>query len=587
MTAALGREGLPLFSALLATALASPALFVGLQIDDFSHRLVMLRAPGVDVRPLSVFASLTGDVRQNMQLMDRGLLPWWAAPDLRFAFCRPLSAASLWLDYRLWPDRPALMHFQSLVWLALAVGAVAVLYRRVLGAGWPAGLAGLLWAVDDAHAIPAAWIANRNALLATFFGVVALICHDRWRRDGWRWGPVGSALFLALGLLSGEMALATAAYLVAYALFLEKRPGRARLASLVPAGLTLAAFLIFYRLAGFGTHGSGAYVDPLDDPFAFARAFLERAPLLLFGQWSPVPADLTLLLPRHAAGILYLVALGTVGLLALLLAPLVRAERVARFFALGMVLSLVPLSATFPSNRLLLFVGIGGMGLLAQFLAGTYNRSGWQPSSLLLRRLATVCAVALAFVHLVLAPVMTPVAAYSVKVFGAPMRRAAASLGDGASPANQDLILVNSPDYLMFVSYVPAVRSFEGKPTPSRVRGLVAGPVAVEVSRPDERSLRLRLSGGLYEGPVGRLFRSDRGPLRVGDAVALPGMETRVNALAKDGQPRDVTFRFGATLEDPSLRWARWGRDGYVRFVPPPVGQTVILPAARTPIPGL
>jgi hypothetical protein len=198
-----------------------------------------------------------------------------------------------------------------------------------------------------------------------------------------------------------------------------------------------------------------------------------------------------------------------------------------------------------------------------------------------------VCAVALAFVHLVLAPVMTPVTAFSAKLFGAPALRAAASLGDGASPAIQDLILVNSPDYLMFVSYVPAMRSFEGKPSPFRVRGLVAGPVAVEVSRPDERAVRLRLSGGLYEGPVGRLFRSDREPLRAGDVVALPGMEARVNALAEDGQPRDVTFRFGVALEDPSLRWVRWERDGYVRFVPPPMGQSVTLPAARLPMPGL
>jgi hypothetical protein len=585
--AALQRPGLPLFAALLAVALASPALFVGFQVDDFTHRLIMLRAPGVDVGPLSVFASVSGEARQNQELMDRGVFPWWTAPDLRFALCRPLSAASMWLDYRLWPSRPDLMHLHSLVWLALAVGAVAVLYRRILGTGWPAGLAGLLWAVDDAHATPATWIANRNALIATFFGVVALICHDRWRREGWRWGAAASTFFLALGLLSGEMALPTAAYLAAYALFLEKGPGRERLASLLPAGVTVAAYLVVYRLAGFGTHGSGLYVDPLDDPLGFARAFLARAPVLLLGQWSPIPADLAFLLPRQAVWMLYLVALGAVGLLAFLLAPLVKAQPVARFFALGMSLSLVPLVATFPSNRLLLFAGVGGMGLVAQFLAASRDGSEWSSASRLWRRLAPPFAVALVFVHLVLAAVMTPVTAYCGKLFGAPALRAAASLGDGVPPARQDLVLVNSPDYLLFVSNVPAMRSFEGKPSPFRVRGLVAGPVPVEVSRPDARALRLRLVGGLYEGLVSRLFRGDREPLRVGDVVSLPGMEARVNALTEDGQPEDVTFRFGVALEDPSLRFARWERDRYVRFAPPPVGQSVTLPAARIPLPAL
>jgi hypothetical protein len=250
-----------------------------------------------------------------------------------------------------------------------------------------------------------------------------------------------------------------------------------------------------------------------------------------------------------------------------------------------MTLSLVPLSATFPSNRLLLFAGVGAMGLVAQFLTGTWSEPERWPASLLWRQLAGVFGVALVFVHLLLAPVMTPVTAYCAKLFGAPALRAAESLGDDASPAVQDLILVNSPDYQLFVSNVPAMRSFAGKPSPARVRGLVAGPVAVEVSRPEERVVRLRLLGGLYEGLVARLFRSDQKPLRVGDVVALPGMEARVNALTEDGQPQDVTFRFGVALEDASLRWARWDQDGYVQFVPPPVGRSVTLPAARIPMP--
>ena len=70
-------------------------------------------------------------------------------------------------------------------------------------------------------------------------------------------------------------------------------------------------------------------------------------------------------------------------LLFAVLSPLLRREPVARFWALGMVLSLIPICATFPMDRLLFFVGLGAAGLLAQFLAvafGVVNGS-WRPGT--------------------------------------------------------------------------------------------------------------------------------------------------------------------------------------------------------------
>jgi hypothetical protein len=39
-----------------------------------------------------------------------------------------------------------------------------------------AGMAALLFAVEDAHSMVAGWIANRNALLCLVFGVGSCIC---------------------------------------------------------------------------------------------------------------------------------------------------------------------------------------------------------------------------------------------------------------------------------------------------------------------------------------------------------------------------------------------------------------------------
>jgi len=120
------------------------------------------------------------------------------------------------------------MHLHSLAWLGAVVVVATLFYRRMFAAAWIAGLAALLFAVDDAHGFPAVWLANRNALIGVFFGLLTLIAHDRWRRDGWWMGAVLAPLAFLLGLLSKESAVATGAYLVAYALFLDRGRWAAR-----------------------------------------------------------------------------------------------------------------------------------------------------------------------------------------------------------------------------------------------------------------------------------------------------------------------------------------------------------------------
>jgi hypothetical protein len=72
----------------------------------------------------------------TLDYIDFGLFPWWTSPGLRLAFFRPLSAISMWVDYQLWPNLPALMHLHSLLLYAALVAAATLLYRRLLGATW-------------------------------------------------------------------------------------------------------------------------------------------------------------------------------------------------------------------------------------------------------------------------------------------------------------------------------------------------------------------------------------------------------------------------------------------------------------------
>ncbi len=570
----------PWFAALLSALLMLPSLDVGFQLDDFPQRLIWLGLTEIRIHPLDAFASVDGSAATNATFRDLGFTPWWAPDDLKFAFCRPLSAATHQLDFLLWPDRPAVMHLQSLAWLAAMVFAGALVYRRIFRGdsgfpGWAAGLAVLLFAVDNSHALPAAWLANRNALLGATFGLFALVAHDRWRRDGWRPGAWVAPVLLALGLLSAEIALGAAAFLLAYGLTLEEGPLARRVASLAPILIGFGTWAIYYKLGGFGSRGSGLYVDPGTEPLRYLRALYEHLPALWIGTWTPFPADLVTAFSGRTIAFAVLASVLAV-VLGLLFIPLLRTDRAARFFALGALLSLVPSAATNPSNRLLLFTSFGALGLvvsLAARKADLYRGGGG--------RWATTALAVLLIFHLPLEILAAPFYATSPRQLGDPVVAAVASFPTPSEGTRQDVYVLNPPDYLMNVSYVPAILAFRHRPLPHRVRGLAAGPVALTVERPNERTLILAAREGFLSGPLGRLFRSESRSFQPGERVEIPGVAVQVIDTTADGAPARVAFRFDRPLEDPSLRFVVWRGEGFETFPPPAIGERVELPAPR------
>ena len=196
-----------------------PALTGGWQLDDYFQRVTLLGYG--DSKPINTFIQYI-DRAHNLSQMNFGTMPWWGSPDLHQAFLRYASTLTMMLDYRLWPNYPALMHLHSLLWLSAAVLAAALLYREVMGATWVAGLAALMYALDGAHAVPAEYLANRNALIACCFGFLSVLAFVRWRKHGRAATRWLSVLMLALALSAGEMGLATAAYLFSYALTVDR-----------------------------------------------------------------------------------------------------------------------------------------------------------------------------------------------------------------------------------------------------------------------------------------------------------------------------------------------------------------------------
>lgn len=574
--------------AILAMILTLPALWVGWQMDDYFQRLGFLESSRRILHslklPLHILLGFSNfnfnaeGLELNRLYKDIGILPWWAPLNFQISFLRYLSTLDMQLDYWLWPNWPSLMHLHSLLWYAALVAATTILYKRILGTTWVAGLAALLYAVDEAHAFPVAWLANRNALLSVFFGVLSLLAYDGWRRMGKKWLAFACPALLALALLSGEMGLAAAGYLLAYALFLDHSRLSRRFLALWPCGAVLLSWALIYFFFGFGTKGSGMYIDPLGSPVEFAKAFFLRSPLLLLGQWSPLPADIGAFFSRK---ILIVLCFALIAILAFILLPLIRKDRVARFWFLGMLLSLVPIAGTMPSNRLLLFVGLGAMGLMAQFLSDLFDFPSILPSSRIWRIPALTIGAILIFSHLVISPLYMLRATYTLKTFGDFFTAPIKSVPHDPQIAHQDLVLVNPPDYIFSVNLLRIIKLLEGKPYPKRIRALSAGPVPIEIRRLDERSLQVSIRGGLFKGQFGLLYRSPEEPLTIDQEIQMVGLSARVTHLDKKYGPDEIVYRFSVPLEDPSLRWLQWEKGSYVPFILPSIGRSIRLSAGN------
>ena len=567
---------------LLAMVLMIPTLFVGLQVDDWVHRLILLRDPRYPelLRPrLLLFSAVDDTPGRTRWLIDHGFFGgWWTDPDLRLNLFRPVSAATHILDYTLWPNSPFLMHVQSVLWLGAVSVAGGFLYRRVLASTWVGGLATVMYALDSAHGVSGAWIAQRNTLVSTCFGLLTLLAHDRWRRDRIASFAAVAPLLLAIALLAGEGAVATMGYLFAYAVCLDRGTIAARLRTLLPSLLVFAGWAFAYKHYGFGTRGSGMYLDPVAQPARFLEAALTRAPLLLSGELGGPPPDPYPFLPPHLATVLLVIALVVVAFAINALSSLVRTRAESRFFAIGGGLAVLPLCGVTPSMRVLAFASFGLLGLVAQLVAAVLDGDAWLPSGGP-RRWALVGYASIAgFAHLVVSPLLIPTTGLQMGVVAQTLDRLADGIPEDAAITNQRLIIVNPPD-ASFSGFVPVMKLLRGKPAPPRTLVLCAGTSALDLVRTDARTLVVRPIGGFLNNPMDALTRDPRAPWQLGAKVVLTDVTIEVTALTDDQRPAEATFRFDEPLESSTLRWTKQVAGRLVPFALPAIGAVVHLDA--------
>ena len=629
---------LPLHLALLSTALCLPGVWMGYQADDHLHRAALSDLPGLTEyrrTPWTLFTFMDGDAEKNQHAIEEGRLPWWTTPTIRAALFRPLTGWTHWLDVRLWPDRPVPAHVHSLVWHAAVIMLATVFFQRVMPVRWVAGLAALLYAVDDARGVPAMWIANRNAITTMAFVLLTLVLHHAWRMRGSRVAAWIAPIAFGLALCASEGGVTAAGYLLAFALFLEHgspasadsheisrsfstsepnaaHKGRRYIKSLMPYVVVGLMWMVIYRALGFGVWGLGAYIDPAGDPLRFLAALPLRAPLILCGLFGLPPAEIGMVVARYMMPVVLGWAMLVVAIMVYLLLPMVRREPVARFWALGTGLAVLPVCATFPGDRLLTFAGLGSAGLVAMLMVDLWRRNvperGTDNIVTLvgrIRRWGRGGAVSVLFyVHLLFAPVSLTQASRGIQLFGMAMETSARSLPAPGS-AEERLIIASTPSAFISVQS-PVIRATFGQPTHARMLVLSSTVHATELERIDERTILVRPDGG-YLIPQGtvppgqqanqplvdlhyifgvfdHLFRAPGQPFRVGESYDLQGIRITIRSLTPDGRPAEVAVEFDPSPDHPSLRWVN-GQDGvYVPLTPPRIGETMTLPPNGVPL---
>jgi hypothetical protein len=583
-----------------------PALKTGLFWDDLPQRAVELRPSQLPPRMhetgnpadsgsfSTVLCDLfPGFIHRDPQCTalakNYGILPWWTSDNFRVGLWRPVTAFTHWLDYRLFPDSPMLMHAHNIAWFAAIVFLLTIVYRKLMGAGWAAGLAALLFLIDGNTYFPVAYIANRGFMLSLFFGLLCLYEHHQWRSAKSRSALILSALFLVLSLFADEGGASTFAFILAYALVLEPGSFRNRALTILPSILVIVLWRTIYTLSGFGVFHMDAYIDPANEPLQFAQVVIPRAIALLGGQLTGVPPDFLLAVnPLLQPKVIALYCVPVIAALIVFL-PLLRRNKIAAFWFAVMVFAAIPAATVIPTGKNLGFVAVGAYGLIASFVAGLITRPGRLPEGLASRILAWIACVLLILAH-VPGAIAERVKAVKVtpKIFNVMSRLI--NLGDLPDAENKNVIIVNEPGPFALI-HVPSYKAYYHQPLPKTMRALVPGCTGFDVQRTDDKTLVVQSKGlDIFScedvGPkhVAYLFRtfdmSLGGPkFGKGERRVLRGLTVEVQEVSEDGLPARVAFRFDSSLDSPDFQWLRfdWRTFSYQPFKIPAIGQSVTL----------
>ena len=531
----------------------SPALSSPLFLDDYLQGAMVEGTFPAKRSAFDLYAFVDDGDRGALQA--RGLLPWWTDPRLTIRFFRPLSSALLWVDHTVLSHRALPMHLHSLAWWLAAVLSARALFVRLLSPR-VALFATAIFALAPCHALPLAWVANRETLVCLVFGALALGAQARWRDDRRPRDALFATAFFVLALLGGgEYGLCFGGYVVAMDLGRRESIGR-RLSGWLPFVVPALAYLAVRGMLGYGTAASGFYSDPLREPGAFLTNAPFHAVALLATGWLTLDAEQWRLGASRwmLAAIVLATMVGLVVPIRRAFAALEPRQRAALTWLLvGSLLALVPTLAVVPARRLLGVSMLGVAATVAVLLDRAWFPNRGEPAVARGRAasLAALAALGLGFAHLVHGPgtswLQTEQHRADASDFASRVTWLRGRVGD---PRAARVGILRGTAGVFFAPFAMHPRGV----TPARWCVLAQAGHVLALRR-DVYTLDLVATQGRGLYPIGErnLYRSEGAPLRKGDVITVPGMRVTILESGAAG-PRSARFVFD---EDPeTLVWA-------------------------------
>ncbi|MBK9266624.1 MAG: hypothetical protein IPM54_43415 [Polyangiaceae bacterium] len=514
-------------------------------------------------------------------LAERGMITWWADPELEIRFFRPLASALRWGEHLVLGRNTLLLHLHSFAWWFAAVLAARALFLRALGSR-AAFIATFIFALAPCHVMPLAWLANREVFMSLAFGTFALNAYVRYRDErAWRHGLLAFVLF-ALALFSGEYALSFAGFVLAFEVGfgakgaegdpkpqmfnqgLRRESITRRAVGLLPFVVPTVVYMATRAALDYGSRGSGYYTDPLRDPIRFLTVAPRRFVTLSANAWMSLDYESL----DSTASPWLLVALFVVGTPVVVVAmrSVLAALDDARrrwfwFFAIGSLLAVIPVMAVSPSPRVLGTSMLGVAPLVAMLLDHVWFVSEPRRND----RGAAVqitgfAAIMLGFAHLVHAPGASWLSARRIRSHGEDFIKNAEALREQiGTPSNTEVIVVRG---VVNAFYMPFVLDPFGR-LPVRWRILSQTSHALVLRRgPRTLDIIVRPNDRVYSSGPDHLFRQDHSTWAVGNVATMPGVRMTILAVGTAG-PRIVRYEFDRDLESPTFTWLAENSDGF------------------------
>jgi hypothetical protein len=542
----LRRAALPLV-AVFAFLVHSPVLSTPLFQDDYNQVAMIDGRYPSHPGPLDLY-DFINDANRG-PLIERGVLPWWSHPHMELRFLRPLSSALLWADHVVFGAGALFQHLHSLFWWSLAsVGVFAVL-RRMFSRR-VATLGALIFAVAPCHGCPLSWIANREELISLGLGTFALLAYLRWRERSQRRDALLAFALSSVAMLAGEYSLCFAGYVLAIELTRGRESLVRRALGVAPFAVPALAYLVARHAMHYGAFGTGYYRDPLRDFGSYAAGVPRRFAVLFTTAWAGVDDRIWINARAWKLALLLAVIVALVVIpVRSLLRELEGLERKRAIWLLaGSVFSIAPIMAVGPSVRLLEIPMLGVSGGVALILDHAWFPRRPQPRHGAAEWTA-LCALSLAFVHLVRAPLDSWLAHRELRQMAYNFEHEMTWMHEHAEGKSMVLILRANWFQTLFV----APLMVEGT-TPVRSLSFDSGRFLLLRTAPNAIEL---VSGSVPLFPVDAedLVRKPDVPLHVDDTVELSGMRATIAALRDQGAPRRLRFEFDRDLDDPSFLW--------------------------------